>query len=85
MKMLTLELDDKVYEAVVAQAQRTGRSPAEVLQETIAALPQFPQFRDRGEGSHSYRDIKPLGLHPKPDALNFDNLWDEMIDDSDRD
>lgn len=85
MKTLTLELDDKTYDAVVAQAQSTGRSPVELLQEAIAALPQFPRFRDRGEGSHSYRDIKPLGLHPKPDALNLDNLWDEMIDESDRD
>lgn len=85
MKTLTLELDDKTYEAVVAHAQHTGRTEAEVLQEALSTLPRNPQFLDHGEGSHSYRDIKPLGLHPKPGALNFDNLWEEMIDESHRD
>ena len=85
MKTLTLELDDKTYEAVVAQAQRTGRSEAEVLQDVLTSLPQAMQFADRGEGSHSYRDFKPLGVHPKPGALDLDGLWDEMIDESNRD
>ena len=85
MKTLTIELDDKTYEAVVAQAQRTGRSEVEILQEVLASLPQVAQFTDRGEGSHSYRDFKPLGVHPKPGALDLDGLWDEMIDESNRD
>ena len=84
MKTLTLELDENTYAALVAQAQRTGRSEADILREAVASLPHVPQFTERGKGSHSYRDIKPLGLHPKPGALNFDNLWDEMIDESDR-
>ncbi len=84
MKTLTLKLDDKTYEAVVEQAQRTGQSEEDVVRDAIASLPQPPQW-NFGPGPHSYADIKPLGVRLKPGALNFDNLFDEMIDDSDRD
>ena len=85
MKTITLNLDEKTYEALVAQAQRTGRTEAEVLREVLESLPQLPPFAERGTGTHSLRDFKPLGIHLKPGALDFDHHFGEMIDDSDRD
>ena len=85
MKTLTLELDDTTYEAVIAQAQRTGRTEAEVVRDALESLPQRTPVWERGEGTHSLRDFKPLGLHLKPGALDFDDILGEMIDDSDRD
>lgn len=85
MKTLTLELDEKIYEALVAQAQRTGRSESDVVREALESLPELPRFAERGDSSHSFRDFKPLGVHLKPGALDFDDLLGEMIDESDRD
>ncbi len=85
MKTLTLELDEQTYAAVVAEAQRKGRTEAEIVREALASLPHVPQFAERGKGSHSYRDFTPLGIHLKPGALDLDDLLGEMIDESDRD
>ena len=85
MKTLTLELDETTYESLIAQAQRTGRTEADVVRAALESLPQRTPVLERGEGTHSLRDFKPLGLHLKPGALDFDDILGEMIDDSDRD
>lgn len=85
MKTLTLELDEKTYEAVQAQASRTGRSEAEVVSAALAPLRQLKELTDQSRTGHSLRDFKPLGIHLKPGALDFDDILGEMIDDSDRD
>ena len=81
MKTLTLELDEPTYEAVVAQATRTGRTEAEVVSAALAPLRQTEQRRS----GHSLRDFKPLGLKPiRREALHTDDILDEMIN-GDRD
>ena len=84
MKTLTLELDEKTYEAVKAQASRTGRSEAEVVSAALAHLRQLKELADQPRSGHSLRDFKPLGVHLKPGALDFDDLLDEMLN-GDRD
>ena len=85
MKTLTVELDETTYEALVAQAHRTGRSEVDLVREALELLQQPKEFAERGKSSHSFRDFKPLGVHLKPGALDFDDLLGEMIDESDRD
>lgn len=85
MKTLTLELDEPTYEAVVARAQRTGRSESELIREALQPLRKLQELSQRPKTGHSLRDFKPLGLHLKPGALDFDDILGEMIDDSDRD
>lgn len=85
MKVLTLEIDEPTYEAVKAQAHRTGRSEAEVVCAALAPLRQFQELAERPKSGHSLRDFKPLGIHLKPGALDFDDILGEMIDDSNRD
>ncbi len=76
MKTLTLELDEPTYEALVAQATRTGCTEAEVVNAALAPLRQTEQRRS----GHSLRDFKPLGLKPVcRDALRADDILDEMI------
>lgn len=80
MKTLTLELDEKTYEAVQAQASRTGRSEAEVVSAALAPLRQLKELTDQPRTGHSLRDFKPLGLMLKhPDAWKADDILDEMI------
>lgn len=85
MKTLTVELDEPTYEALVAQAQRTGRSEAELVSDALAPLREIKAVAQRPQSGHSFRDFKPLGVHLKPGALDFDDLLGEMIDESDRD
>ena len=85
MKTLTLELDDSTYEALAAKARSTGRSEEEIIRDSLQPLRQLTEFAERRKSGHSLRDFKPLGVHLKPGALNFDDLLGEMIDDSDRD
>lgn len=85
MKTLTLELDEKTYEAVQAQASRTGRSEAEVVCAALAPLRQLNELSDQPRSGHSLRDFQPLGLKPfSREALRSDDILDEMIN-GDRD
>ncbi len=82
MKTLTLELDEKTYEAVQAQASRTGRSEAEVVSAALAPLRQLKELTEQPRTGHSLRDFKPLGLKPfSRDAIRSDDILDEMIND----
>ena len=85
MKTLTLELDESTYEAVKAQASRTGRSEAEVVSAALAPLRQLKEIVDQPRSGHSLRDFQPLGLKPfSRDALRSDDILDEMLN-GDRD
>ena len=84
MKTVTLELDEKTYDTLLEQARRTGRSETELVREAIESIQTSKAIAERGKSSHSFRDFKPLGIHLKPGALDFDDLLGEMIDESDR-
>ena len=74
MKTLTIQLDDNIYQAVVAHSQRTGRTVADVVRDALQSVP------GRGTGTHSLRDFKPLGLRlRRPDGWKSDDILGEMI------